>query len=55
MQPVRKEKHFLVTAVHDDEEGYPQSVTLEAVYSKRERELEWRALKDATQWKTGWV
>ncbi len=53
--PVRKEKHFLVTAVHEDAAGVPQTVTLEAVHSKRERQVEWRALRDAEQWRQGWV
>lgn len=54
-QPVRKEKHFLVTAVHEDAAGQPQTVTLEAVHSKREREIDWRALKDPAHWRIGWV
>lgn len=55
VEPVRKEKHFLVTAVHEDDAGNPQTVTLEAVHSKRERELPWRDLKNTAQWKAGWV
>ncbi len=54
-QPAKKEKHFLVTAVHEDAEGNPQSVTLEAVHSKREQKLDWRELKDAARWRQGWV
>ena len=53
-QPTNKGKHFLVTAVHCDEEDNPQAVTLEAVYSQRETELDWRDLKDAQRWQTGW-
>ncbi|MCP4001543.1 MAG: TIGR02450 family Trp-rich protein [Gammaproteobacteria bacterium] len=52
--PINKEKHFLVTAVHCDEEGNPQAVTLEAVYSQRDRQLDWRELKDVQRWQTGW-
>ena len=54
VQPVRKEKHFLVTAVQEDDDGQPQTVTLEAVHSKRERCLDWRELKDPAQWTVGW-
>jgi tryptophan-rich hypothetical protein len=53
-QPRNKEKHFLVTAVHLDEEDNPQTVTLEAVYSHREAEMDWRDLQDAEQWLVGW-
>jgi tryptophan-rich hypothetical protein len=53
-QPCNKEKHFLVTAVHLDEEDNPQTVTLEAVYSHREAEMDWRDLQDAERWLTGW-
>lgn len=53
--PVRKEKHFLVTEVHEDEAGQPQQVTLEAVHSKREQVFDWRVLKDTDNWKQGWL
>jgi tryptophan-rich hypothetical protein len=53
-QPSNKEKHFLVTAVHCDEEDIPRNVTLEAVYSQRERELDWRELQDERSWQVGW-
>ena len=55
VQPQNREKHFLVTAVQDDDEGQPQTVTLEAVHSHRERQLHWRELRDPGQWKSGWV
>lgn len=54
VQPVKKEKHFLVTEVQTDEEDVPQTCTLEAVYSGVERMLDWRELKDATKWLQGW-
>lgn len=53
-RPQNKEKHFLVTAVHSDEAGLPQKVTIEAVYSNRETELDWRELQDAGRWLPGW-
>ena len=55
VEPRRREKHFLVTEVHVDEAGVPQTCTLEAIYSGRERLLPWRELKDASQWRMGWV
>ncbi|MFK7885279.1 MAG: TIGR02450 family Trp-rich protein [Gammaproteobacteria bacterium] len=53
--PVRREKHFMVTAILDDESGQPVSCCLEAVHSGKERTLPWRELKDATLWRQGWV
>jgi tryptophan-rich hypothetical protein len=55
VRPRNKEKHFLVTAVRCDEAGIPRTCILEAVYSRRESELDWRALKDPGQWQTGWL
>jgi len=55
VQPVDKEKHFLVTEVHEDEAGQPQQITLEAVHSKREQRLDWQVLQDGENWKQGWV
>jgi len=54
VQPENKEKHFLVTAVQLDEAEQPQTVILEAVMSKRERQLDWRDLKDSSCWLSGW-
>jgi len=54
VKPANKEKHFLVTAVQCDEEEQPQTVTLEAVMTKREYTLDWRELKDGAVWLSGW-
>ncbi|WP_199179966.1 TIGR02450 family Trp-rich protein [Chromobacterium sinusclupearum] len=35
-------------------DGPVQTVTLEAVYTRRQSELPWRALTDAAQWLQGW-
>ena len=55
--PRNKEKHFLVTKVIESEPpGSPVvSVEIEAVHSKRARVIGWRELKDAAQWRRGWV
>ena len=55
VQPRNKEKHFLVTDVILDAEGHPQDCILEAVLSRREIQLDWRELKDAGQWRMGWL
>jgi tryptophan-rich hypothetical protein len=54
VRPRNKEKHFLVTDVRCDDAGVPQTCIIEAVHSRRERELDWRELKNAGQWRAGW-
>lgn len=52
--PRNREKHFVVSAVRSDESGRPATCVLEAVHSRREFELDWRELRDADRWRTGW-
>lgn len=57
VKPVAKNKHFLVSKVIAPE---PPSeviewVELEAVYSKAVMQVNWRELRDVTQWRQGWV
>lgn len=54
VKPMRREKHFIVTEVHLDEAGVISNCTLQAVHSRRERQLAWRELGDTDQWRTGW-
>ncbi|NRH28378.1 TIGR02450 family Trp-rich protein [Pseudomonas sp. MS19] len=53
-QPRNREKHFLVTQLHLNENDEVIAVELEAVYSKRSQRLDWQALRNADQWLTGW-
>lgn len=57
VQPVSKNKHFLVARVMKPE---PPSeviewVELEAVFSGAVMRIDWRALRDETLWRQGWV
>lgn len=52
--PKMKEKHFMVTEVEFDEDERLIGCSIEAVMSKRVFEIEWRDLKDQTQWLQGW-
>lgn len=54
VQPVNKEKHFLVTDVETDEDGEVVSCTIEPVMSKRAVEIEWQSLKNDKNWIQGW-
>ena len=55
VDPVRREKHFVVTEVEYDEEQNVVACTLEAVLSKRETPIDWRELTDRSRWRQGWV
>ncbi len=52
-----KEKHFLVTKVvpPEFEGGKVEWIDLEAVHSRSIRRMEWKELRDSTQWVRGWV
>lgn len=53
-EPKNKEKHFLVNEVEFDEDGGVTACSIEAVISGRSMAIEWRQLKDSTQWRQGW-
>ena len=57
VQPVSKEKHFLVSKVVLPEapDTNVEFVDLEAVHSKSVRRIAWRDLRDQAQWRQGWV
>jgi len=57
VQPVSKEKHFLVAALELPEppEGPLEWIEIEAVMSGARRRIAWRELKDSGQWRQGWV
>ena len=57
VQPQQREKHFLVREVELPEppSAPVQWVLLEAVHAGRVQRLAWRELRDASQWRQGWV
>ena len=54
VQPVNKEKHFMVTEVEFDEEGVVVDCVIEAVMSKRTESIDWTVLKNTDSWRQGW-
>lgn len=54
VDPLDREKHFLVTEVEFDEEGVVVHCALEAVISHKLYPVNWRDLKNASRWKQGW-
>ncbi len=57
VQPVARQKHFLVSKVIEPEEpdGPVLWVEIEAVHSAQSRRIAWRELRDAAVWRQGWV
>lgn len=49
-----KQKHFIVTRLHRDEQERVYGCVLEAVINHQEYELEWQVLKDRELWLPGW-
>ncbi|MFK8028819.1 MAG: TIGR02450 family Trp-rich protein [Gammaproteobacteria bacterium] len=54
VKPVRKEKHFIVSSIESMDDGTVESISLEAVISKRTAQVDWRELEDSSQWRQGW-
>jgi len=56
-QPVRKDKHFLVTQVIEPLVAGDKIewVEIEAVFSRSTQRLAWRELQNEEVWKQGWV
>ena len=56
VQPVAKNKHFLVSRVIEPEPPLVKIewIELEAVFSKKVTRILWRELQDETRWRRGW-
>jgi tryptophan-rich hypothetical protein len=54
VNPVKKEKHFLVTELEFDEEDEVVHCLIEAVFSKRSEPIKWKELKNNENWLQGW-
>jgi tryptophan-rich hypothetical protein len=54
VNPLDKQKHFLVTHVSENDHNIIVACTLEAVLTCKEYECDWRELKDRTRWLAGW-
>lgn len=54
VNPLQKEKHFLITKLEFDEEGDVLHCLMEAVISNRERRIDWKELENEDNWLQGW-
>ena len=57
VEPVAKDKHFLVIRLilPETPEAMIEAVEIEAVMSRQCRRVDWRELRDPSQWRQGWV
>ena len=54
VNPVKKEKHFLVSELDFDDEGEVIHCLIEAIISSRAELIDWKVLKDSDNWLQGW-
>ena len=54
VNPVKKEKHFLVSELDFDDEGEVIHCLIEAIISNRLELIDWESLKDSNNWLQGW-
>ena len=56
VHPIAKQKHFLVSKVILPEapEEKIEFVEIEAIYSKKTRQIPWRDLMNSAEWLQGW-
>ena len=56
VQPIAKQKHFLVSKVIPPEEPEQaiEFIEIEAVYSKKTSQIPWRDLTNSEKWVQGW-
>ena len=54
VNPVKKEKHFLVTEIEFDEDGNVVHCLIEAILSNRSEPIDWKQLKNQASWLQGW-
>ena len=57
VHPFDRQKHFLVTKVivPDNAKAPVEWVDIESVFGQAGQRINWRALRDETQWRQGWV
>ena len=54
VQPVNRQRHFIVTNVIKSDDGLVTACEIEAVLTHKVTEFDWRELKDSNRWMMGW-
>jgi len=52
--PHNRERHFLVTELHRDDDGEVLAIDLQAVLTGRSERLDWHQLEGTERWQMGW-
>lgn len=52
--PKNKEKHFMIIELEINEDQEVECCVIEAVFTKRSYEIDWRDLKNTQLWLQGW-
>ncbi len=51
---IHKQKHWVIINVQYDEEQRVVECVIQAIINKKETNINWRDLNDATMWTQGW-
>ena len=54
VEPINKERHFIITELELDENNNVSHCLIEAVISHRSKLINWIELKDSQYWLQGW-
>ncbi|NNJ96622.1 MAG: TIGR02450 family Trp-rich protein [Gammaproteobacteria bacterium] len=54
VQPVNRQRHFIVTKVLKVDDGSVTACVIEALLTREVTKIDWRKLKDSSQWAMGW-
>lgn len=54
VKPVQKERHFIVTKLLRSDDEQIIGCELEAVINKNSYEIDWKLLRDPSNWVMGW-
>jgi tryptophan-rich hypothetical protein len=54
VKPLKKERHFIVTRLLRGDDEQVTGCELEAVINKSRVEIDWRQLRDSSNWLMGW-
>ena len=54
VQPVNRQRHFIITSVIKSDDGLVTGCEIEAVLTHKVSEIDWRELKDSDRWVMGW-
>ena len=54
VNPINKEKHFIITQIEFEENNNVTNCLIEAVISYRTQTINWTELKESEHWLQGW-